>query len=220
MPFEYQSNRMNGTYQYHKLRERLLHIKDAIDQETYGWAAKGVEEVNEESSLAHNLLVQFKQAAAYHRHKGMHNIEISLCSENPFTWIITYFGRSGTNLDGGVFRIRLALSPRFPDEQPRAVVETQMYHHRVSANGTICYFVPKTDEVKHHIDALVLTLEEECPPYDPRTVINPEASRLFWGDTSDKKLYGRKQRRSAQESVEAMGFVEEPNTISTADVTG
>jgi len=45
-------------------------------------------------------------------------------------------------------------------------------------------------------------LEEESPPYDPRTLVNPEAAKLFWGSKDDKKIYNRKLRRAVQQSME------------------
>lgn len=45
----------------------------------------------------------------------------------------TYFGRPMTNLDGGLFNIELAFSPRFPVETPRAKFLTPFYHYRVTS---------------------------------------------------------------------------------------
>lgn len=56
--------------------------------------------------------------------------------------------------------------------------------------------------MRHHIEAIVEALEEESAPYDPRTTVNPEASKLFWGSTEDRKSYNRALRRSVQKSVE------------------
>lgn len=45
------------------------------------------------------------------------------------------------------------------------------------------------------MEAVIQTLEEENPPYDPRTQVNLEASKLFWGSKEDKKEYNKKLRR-------------------------
>ena len=45
----------------------------------------------------------------------------------------TYFGRPMTNLDGGLFNIEIAFSPRFPIEHPRARFRTPFYHYRVTS---------------------------------------------------------------------------------------
>ena len=94
------------------------------------------------------------------------------------------------------------MSPRFPDEQPRAKFETPMFHHRIAADGTPCYITTRTDDIKSHIEGIIQALEEEHPPYDPRTTVNPEASKLYWGSPEDKKKYNRQLRRAVQRSTE------------------
>jgi len=107
-----------------------------------------------------------------------------------------------THLDGGMFKIRMSISPRFPDEQPRVVFETAMFHHRISTRGVLCYFPRRPDDIKSHIEAIIEALEDTEPPYDPRTLVNPEASKLYWGSIEDKKEYNRRLRRSVQRSID------------------
>jgi len=125
-----------------------------------------------------------------------------LVEDNPFVWNVTYFGRPMTNLDGGLFNIKIFFSPRFPEEQPRARFETELFHHRIGTDGTPCYTAKRADDAKSHIEAILEALEEVSPPYDPRTMVNPEASKLFWGSIDDKKTYNRKLRRAVQRSME------------------
>jgi Ubiquitin-protein ligase len=109
-----------------------------------------------------------------------------------------------TNLDGGLFKIRISFSPRFPEEQPRIRFETRLFHHRIASDGTPCYVPPtnRREDVKAHIEAVIDSLEEENPPYDPRTIVRPEAFKLYWGSEEDRKMYNRRLRRSVQQSVE------------------
>lgn len=124
-----------------------------------------------------------------------------------------------TNLDGGLFTIHLAFSPRFPEEQPRAKFVFPLYHHQITsiitpliaflylldnrltkcspilADGIPCYIPQRYDEGRHHIDAIIQLMEEESPPYDPRTQVNQEASKLYWGSKEDKREYNKKLRR-------------------------
>ena len=64
------------------------------------------------------------------------------------------------------------------------------------------YGLTQEARFKSHVEAIIDALEEERPPYDPRTMVNPEASKLFWGSEADKKLYSRKLRRAVQKSTE------------------
>jgi ubiquitin-conjugating enzyme E2 Z len=202
MPFESGGNTMEGRFNYTELERRLRLIKKTLDAETARWAEEGLVITKREGTAAANLQRQYEQVVeSYKRDKNV-TLDIELVDKNPFVWAITYFGRPMTNLDGGLFRITLAFSPRFPEEQPRAKFETNLFHHRIALDGTPCYSTKRAEDAKSHIQAIIEALEEEHPPYDPRTLVNPEAAKLFWGSEDDKKMYNRKLRRAVQRSME------------------
>jgi len=206
MPFEGGGNTMDGKFRYGDLGRRLVRVKQVINEETSKWAVEGLALKARESSKAAGMQRQFEQIGDHLRQKKCHNLSVELEDNNPYVWIMTYFGKPMTHLDGGIFKVRISISPRFPDQQPRVRVETPIYHHRVSKDGVLCYFPKKPEEVRNHIDCIVESLEEESPPYDPRTIVHPEASKLLWGSESDKKKYYRQLRRSAQRTTEDGGF--------------
>ena len=202
MPFECPGNGMEGKFNYTELERRIKLIKVTLDKETASWAEEGLASREKETGVASNLQRQYEQVVeSYKRNKNV-TLDISLVDGNPFVWSITYFGRPMTNLDGGLFRIKMFFSPRFPEEQPRARFETQLFHHRIALDGTPCYTSKRVEDVKQHIEAIIEALEEESPPYDPRTLVNPEAAKLYWGSEEDKKMYNRKLRRAVQRSME------------------
>ncbi|PHH60323.1 hypothetical protein CDD81_1849 [Ophiocordyceps australis] len=209
MPFESQSNNsMDGRFNYPELERRLKNIKRALHAESEHWAQEGLLALAQETTVSVNLQHQYSQVSNYLKEGDMPH-DVTLENNNPFVWIITYFGRPMTNLDGGLFRIRINFSPRFPEEQPRVKFETNIFHHRVAQDGTACYTSNplKSEDVKSHIDAIIATLEEDDPVYDPRRIVNPEATRMYWGAGQDnKKQYNRRLRRSVQKSIEE--FVE------------
>ncbi|KAI1437532.1 ubiquitin-conjugating enzyme [Xylaria sp. CBS 124048] len=203
MPFEGANNAMDGRFYYNDLEKRLRRIKAFLDAEPEQWEKEGVIAKNQDGTVSVNLNRQFDQIKeAFKRDDIPHNIELE--NGNPFSWVLTYFGRPMTNFDGGMFRIKMSFSPRFPAEQPRVKFLTNLYHHRVTPDGILCY-IPSTyrsDDVRQHIEAIFTALEEENPPYDPRTRVHPEAHRLYWGGPEDRKTYNRKLRRSVQRSME------------------
>ncbi|RYP39699.1 hypothetical protein DL767_002080 [Monosporascus sp. MG133] len=203
MPFEGASNSMDGKFNYSDLERRLRQIKTALDDETGSWASEGATPGVKDGTVGINLARQFEQIKeSFKRSDVPHSVELE--NGNPFVWFLTYFGRPMTNLDGGLFRIKLNFSPRFPEEQPRVKFETRVFHHRIAADGTPCYFPNpnRREDVKQHIEAIIEALEEESPPYDPRTLVQPEAHKLFWGSADDRKMYNRRLRRSVQQSME------------------
>lgn len=202
MPFEGGGNTMAGKFEYPELRRRIVVIRQVLDQELSRWAEEGAMLVKRENTLGAFMQRQFGQLVEVYKRNDMVTLDLELIDDNPFSWIITYFGRPMTQLDGGMFRIRMAISPRWPEELPRVTFETKMFHHRIGNDGTMCYFPKRSGDLQSHVDAIIEALEEEHPPYDPRTLVNIEASKLFWGSESDKKQYNRQLRRSVQRSME------------------
>ncbi|KAI1312544.1 ubiquitin-conjugating enzyme/RWD-like protein [Xylaria venustula] len=203
MPFEGSSNAMDGKFNYTELEKRLKRIKTGLNAELDKWATEGMLAKQKNTTVPVNLSRQFEQIKeSFKRDDIPHNVELD--NDNPFVWVLTYFGRPMTNFDGGMFRIKIHFSPRFPDEQPRVRFMTAVFHHRVTSDGILCY-IPnpnRCDDVKQHIEAIFHTLEDESPPYDPRTQVHPEAHRLYWGGVEGRKIYNRKLRRSVQRSME------------------
>ncbi|KAF2025830.1 UBC-like protein [Setomelanomma holmii] len=202
MPFEGPGNTMEGSYRYTALRERLVKIFEKLNEEMTGWAKEGMAAVNKEMSIASNLQRQYEQIVENYKTNESVTLDLDLVGKNPFVWQLVLFGRPMTNLDGGMFRIMLYISPKFPDVLPRVKFDTPIFHHRVSPDGILCYDATRKDDMRSHIEAIIAAIEEESPAYDPRTLVNPEAAKLYWGGPDEKKLYNRRLRRSVQDSAE------------------
>lgn len=202
MPFEGPGNQMEGTFQYANLRQRLVKIFDRLNQEVIGWATEGMSAVQKELSIASNMQRQFEQIVENYKKNDAVTLDLNIVDKNPFVWELVLFGRPMTNLDGGMFRIMVYISPKFPDVLPRVKFDTPIFHHRVSPDGILCYDATRKDDMRSHIDAIIAAIEEEAPAYDPRTLVNPEAAKLFWGTADEKKMYNRRLRRSVQDSAE------------------
>lgn len=203
MPFEGSANAMEGKFNYKELERRCQNIKAALDAELPRWAKEGMEAQRKETTVAVNLQHQYEQVVQTFKRLDMPH-DVQLEENNPFIWVVTYFGRPMTNLDGGLFRFKLHFSPRFPDEQPRVKFDTKIFHHRIARDGTTCYFpnMLRKEDVQTHIEAVFATLEEEEPAYDPRTLVNLEAHKMYWDGPDSRKNYNRRLRRSVQQSLE------------------
>lgn len=210
MPFEAgNNNSMDGRFNYPDLERRLWNIKNALADELVTWAKDGLAAEHSDSTVAVNLRHQFEQMVGYFQRGDMPH-SISLEDENPFVWLLTYFGRPMTNLDGGIVRIKIHFSPRFPTEQPRVIFQSKIFHHQIAPDGTYCYNPPAISigDVRSHIETILKVLEDDEPAYDPRTIVNPEASKLYWSKIPDeKKQYNRRLRRSVQASMEYVSCI-------------
>lgn len=201
MPFEMNGNKMTGRFDYADLKSRLITVKDKLMKETMQWTDEGLKAKKDDMSIASNLSLQYQQILKDFIERKYFSLDLSLVDGNPFTWDATYFGRPGAHLDGGVFNIIIHLSPWFPQKQPRVFFKTLIFHHHVFKNGILCYHTDRPGEMKHHIQTIVRTIEEESPPFDPRTTMSLEATKLFWGTPNERKKYYRALRRSVEDST-------------------
>ncbi|EKV06407.1 hypothetical protein PDIG_77740 [Penicillium digitatum PHI26] len=199
MPFEGYGNTMGGEWNYIDLQARLLALRDRLMEETYRWPVEGLALVKEDAGIAVKLTGQHEQIAA-EMDACPQVIDLSLVDNNPFVWRLTYVGRNESRLEGGIIKIKIYVSPRHPDEQPRVFVESPLYHIRVSKQGVLMYLPSHAEEIGQHIEGIITTLEDDSPPYNPLMTVNPEASALCWGSELDRRLYRRKLRASLEES--------------------
>ena len=152
-----------------------------------------------------NLEHQFTSLRKTYAKSTGPSIEISLVDKNPFVWNLTFFGAPETDLYGATINVRLHFPLDFPEKQPRVTVLTPLFHHRISpSTKTLCYSPTKHFDVANHIESIMNAITDENPSYDPRTLVNPDASALLWGDESSKKQYRRKLRRSVEDSMDCM----------------
>ncbi|CAG8249202.1 unnamed protein product [Penicillium nalgiovense] len=199
MPFEGYGNAMDGEWNYIDLQARLLALRDRLMEETHSWPVEGLALVKADAGIAVKLRGQHEQIAAELK-ACPQVIDLSLVDGNPFAWRLTYVGRNESKLEGGIIKIKIYISPRYPEEQPRVFVESPLYHIRVSKLGVLMYLPSHAEEIGQHIEGIISTLEDDNPPYNPLMTVNPEAAALCWGSELDRRLYRRKLRASLEES--------------------
>ncbi|KAK9249076.1 ubiquitin-conjugating enzyme/RWD-like protein [Lipomyces tetrasporus] len=202
MPFEYGGNQMGGKFSYHELERRMNAVKAVIDAEAETWVKQGAEATKNDEGISASLQLQFDQTYQHFLGKFEGTVMLELIENNPFCWRMIYIGRPMTNLDGGLFRIKMVLSQRFPEEQPRVMFETPIYHVNITSDGVPYYRPRRTDDIKSHIEALIDVLESEQLSPDPRTWMNLDAAQLYFGKPEDQREYRKAFRRAVQRSSE------------------
>lgn len=198
MPFEGIGNTMSGSWDYGGLKNRLSILQDKLMEETHQWPVEGMALVKEDAGIAVKLRGQHGQILA-ELDTNPQVIDLSLADENPFLWQLTYVGRNESRLEGGIIKIKIYISPRHPEEQPRVFVDPPIYHIRVSKMGVLMYLPSHAEEIGQHVEGIISTLEEDNPPYNPLMSVNPDATTLFWGTELERRLYRRKLRASLEE---------------------
>ena len=200
--FEFRDNGMAGQFSYKSLIKRVEKLNSALEEERLSWKKEGAAQATARTQLATQLAFHFQQLSAKKRHTSQIDLKLP-DPNNPFVWNIAILGKPMTNLEGGIFNLVLSIPPQFPQQQPRVKFDTPIFHHRVSSRGYLCYFPEKPEEISSHLEAILCSIEDENPTFDPRAAVNPGAFALRWGGAEEKKFYSRKLRRSAQESCEA-----------------
>lgn len=95
-PFEYGGNKMDGTFNYASLAQRLETIKKAIDQETVDWIQQSNRWISESTRMSSNLKRQYEQIREYYRENNTGGVEVELVDGNPFVWNFTLIGKPMT----------------------------------------------------------------------------------------------------------------------------
>lgn len=202
MPFEHAGNTMTGTWNYNELQKRLETLETCIMEETEKWPKRGYNLVSTDAPLAASLRAQFDQILVELTRRTDGMVTLELVDDNPFLWRLIYHGRPMTQYDGGVLKVKIYISPNHPAEQPRVLLETPLYHVRVSPLNVLIYLPLQADEMSRHVDGIINSLEEEKPPVNPMMTVNPEASALCWGSPEEQRQYRRKLRRSVAATLE------------------
>ena len=199
--FEFASNAMNGEWDYPDLQKRMNVVETKILEEIYAWPAEGKKLAEEDAGIAVSLRAQHEQIVSGLARRADSIVDLTMMHDNPFLWNLVYFGRPMTQYDGGILNIKIYISPRHPNEQPRVFVETPLFHVRVSTRKVLIYLPARAEEMSRHVDGIINSVEEDSPPYNPLMTVNQEATKLFWGSNDEQKQYYRKLRRSVEESV-------------------
>lgn len=202
MSFESCSNEMIGKWDYLDLEKRTTRLEDRLLREIQGWPSAGLALAKDDFGLAFNLRAQHEQLVSELKCRTDTHFDLSLVDDNPFLWLITVLGRPMTRFEGGVFRIKVYISPEHPIVQPRVFVETPIFHVRVSLDNMLIYLPARADEMVRHVEGIFNSLEEESPPFNPMMTVHQEASQLCWGSEQERREYLRRFRRSVADSAE------------------
>lgn len=107
-------------------------------------------------------------------------VKVLLNDDNIADIQAEYEGPAGTPFEGGLFRMRLAIGPEFPNSPPKGYFSTKIFHPNVSASGEICVNVLKRDwkpdlGLRHVLTVIRCLLIEP----NPESALNEEAGKLL-----------------------------------------
>jgi len=119
-------------------------------------------------------------------------IRVLLKEDNITTILADIEGPVGTPFDGGLFRVRLALSQDFPASPPKGFFVTRIFHPNVGSIGEICVNTIKRDwNPNHGLQHILMVIRCLLIEPNPASALNEEAGKLLLEN------YGEYARRAA-----------------------
>jgi len=102
-------------------------------------------------------------------------------SEDPLDIQAIVEGPTQTPYEGGCYRVKLCIPPDFPQQPPKAMMLTRIFHPNISPQGEVCVNSLKRDwdpqnwSISHILQVIRCLL---IVPF-PESALNEEAGRLF-----------------------------------------
>lgn len=111
---------------------------------------------------------------------GIDGVCISFNDDNLGDISIQMNGPDGTPFEGGCFKLKMTITPDYPNVPPKCVFLSKIFHPNVSSTGEICVNTLKKDwkreyGIKHALMAIRCLL---IAP-NPESALNEEAGRLI-----------------------------------------
>ena len=101
-------------------------------------------------------------------------------------------GPEGTPFEGGVFRMRLALGPDYPQAPPKGYFVTPIFHPNIAQSGEICVNTLKRDwQPTHGLRHILMVVRCLLIEPFPESALNEEASSLLLEDYAEYEKNAR-----------------------------
>lgn len=114
-------------------------------------------------------------------------------SEDDITkWAATIIGPNGTPYEGGIFHLNIFFPKEYPYKPPKLRFTTKLYHCNISATGSICLDILKTEwSPVLTISKVLLSLLSLLDDPEPTDPLVPEIAELYLNDRAAHDLRAR-----------------------------
>jgi len=117
-------------------------------------------------------------------------INASPHSDNILLWNAIIFGPENTVWDGGIFKLRMEFTEKFPHEAPKVIFLTPMFHPNIYANGNICLDILQNNwSSAYDASNILISIQSLLADPNPNSPANSEAAKLY---VEDRREYNRK----------------------------
>lgn len=122
---------------------------------------------------------------------------------NLMFWECGVPGKSGTNWEGGLFKVTMEFSEDYPSKPPKCKFRPPLFHPNVYPSGTICLSILNEEEAWRPaitIKQMLLGIQDLLDTPNPNSPAQTEAYQLF---VSNRDEYDRRVRAEAAKNVGA-----------------
>ena len=100
--------------------------------------------------------------------------------DDPSKWTIYFFGPTETLYEGGVFKLTLNFTDKYPYEPPTCRFITKIFHPNINTSGSICLDILKTNWIPSlSVAKLVMSIISLLTDPNPSSPLNGEAAQLY-----------------------------------------
>lgn len=123
-------------------------------------------------------------------------VSIGLKADNLYVWTVLMQGPPDTLFEGGLFRAELRFPDNYPDQPPKFIFLTDIYHPNVYSDGNVCISIlhpPGPDPLQyesaaerwlpvHTVSSIIVSIISLLSDPNCKSPANVDAAKLFKDD--------------------------------------
>ena len=103
--------------------------------------------------------------------------------DDLYNWDAIILGPTGTNWDGGIFRLLLEFNEEYPNKPPKVKFLTKMFHPNIYNDGRLCLDILNTNwSPVYDVSSILTSIQSLLGDPNPNSPANLEAANMLKND--------------------------------------